>query len=153
FAGLSFTLAFSGWCAQAADREQSLAKMAETSLATTTFEKRPFWWGSEAFRHNGWILDSDLSADGKRLATASWDSFAIWELPGGKKLLHIQESESVTNVGRDRISVVRLSPDGKRLATANKTTGAVQIWDVATGKRLAMIAWDDETEKEAAKKA
>jgi WD40 repeat protein len=124
----------------------------EPSRASTTFEPRPFWWGSEAFRHNGWILDSDLSADGKRLATASWDSFAVWELPGGKKLLWVQESESVSWVGRERISVVRLSPDGKRVATANKTTGAVQIWDVATGKLVRTIGWDSESEQAAAAK-
>src|SRR5258707_15872354 len=92
---LSVALALGGW-AQAADPKPAPA---ETSRATTTFEKRPFWWGSEAFRHNGWILDSDLSADGKRLATASWDSFAVWELPTGRKLLHVQESESVSHVG------------------------------------------------------
>src|SRR5206468_3371044 len=131
-AGLSLALAavvlaFGAWWTQATDAKPGDPKADEPSRATTTFEKPPFWWGSEAFRHNGWILDSDLSADGKLLATASWDSFVVWELPSGKKRLHVQESEGVTNVGRDRISVVRLSPDGKQLATANKTTGAVRV--------------------------
>jgi len=158
FGGLSialaaFVLAFGGWWTQAADPRPDKSKADEAPRATTVFETRPFWWGSEAFRHNGWIIDSDLSADGKLLATASWDSFIVWELPTGKKLLHVQESESVSYIGRDRISVVRLSPDGKQLATANKTTGAVCVWDVATGKLRQSIAWDRETGREAMKKA
>ena len=118
-------------------------------MGNDDLREAPFWWGSEAFRHNGWIFDSDLSADGKVLATASWDSFAVWELRTGKKLLWVQESESVSGVGRERISVVRLSPDGKQLATANKSTGNVRVWDVASGKRLATIAWDKEAERTA----
>src|SRR5262249_55363728 len=157
FGGLSVAIAavvlvFGGWWTQAADPKSGEAKSSEAPQATTTFEKRPFWWGSEAFRHNGWILDSDLSADGKLLATASSNSFAVWELPTGRKLLHVQESEPVSYIGRDRISVVRLSPDGKQLATANKTTGDVCIWDVATGKLQQTIAWDRETGREAMKK-
>jgi RNA polymerase sigma factor (sigma-70 family) len=153
-AGLSVALAavaltVGGWWTQAADPKPTGPKPDDASRAATTFEKRPFWWGSEAFRHNGWILDSDLSADSRRLATASWDSFVVWEPPAGKKLLHVQETESVTSVGRDRISVVRLSPDGKQLATANRSTGAVRVWDVATGKPVTTIPWDREAERSA----
>jgi WD40 repeat protein len=139
-------LAFGGWWTRAADPKADPARTTDTAPATTKFETPPFWWGSDAFRHNGWIFDSDRSADGKLLATASWDSFIVWELPTGKKLLRVQESESVSGVGRDRISVVRLSPDGKQLATANKTLGTVRVWDVATGKHLGTIPWDQETE-------
>jgi RNA polymerase sigma factor (sigma-70 family) len=142
-------LALGGWWTQAADPRPADPKAGEPPRTATTFDKPPFWWGSEAFRHNGFILDSDLSADGKLLATASWESFVVWELPTGKKRLHVQESEGVTGLGRDRISVVRLSPDGKQLATANKTTGDVRVWDVATGKRLGTIPWDRETERAA----
>jgi RNA polymerase sigma factor (sigma-70 family) len=138
-----------GWWMQAAGPKPAPAKTDDAVRAATTFEKRPFWWGSEAFRHDGWILDSDLSADGKLLVTASWDSFIVWEAATGKKLLHIQESESVSAVGRDRISVVRLSPDGKQLATANKTHGTVRVWDVASGKLLKTIAWDEDAESAA----
>ncbi|HKB05822.1 MAG TPA: sigma-70 family RNA polymerase sigma factor, partial [Gemmataceae bacterium] len=156
-AGLSVALAavaltLGGWWTQAANPKPAGPKADEAPRATTTFEKRPFWWGSEAFRHNGWILDSDLSADGRLLATASWDSFVVWELATRKKLLHVQETESVSSVGRDRISVVRLSPDGKQLATANKSLGTVRVWDVATGKHLATIGWDRETERAALEK-
>jgi RNA polymerase sigma factor (sigma-70 family) len=155
--GLTVALAavvvgFGGWWTRAADPKADRPKADDAPRAATTFEKRPFWWGSEAFRHDGWTLDSDLSADGQRLATAASSSFVVWELPTGKKLLHVVESEAVSYIGRDRISVVRLSPDGKQLATANKTTGDVCVWDVATGKRLATIAWDRDTEQEANKK-
>ena len=141
-------LAIAGSWVHAAD-----PKPAELKQATTKFEKPPFWWGSEAFRHNGYILDSDLSTDGKLLATASWESFAVWELPAGKKLLYIQDSDSVSGVGSDRVSVVRLSPDGKQIATANKSLGTVCTWDVATGKHVTTIAWDKETERVALEKA
>lgn len=148
----AMVLAFGGWWTQTTDPKPAKSKADEPNPATTTFEKRPFWWGSEAFRHNGWIFDSDLSADGKLLATASWDSFIVWEVPTGKKLLQVQESESVSSIGRDRISVVRLSPDGKQLAAANKTTGDVRVWDVASGKLRTNIAWDRETERAALEK-
>ena len=138
-----------GWWMQAADPKPAPAKPDDPIKAATTFEKRPFWWGSDAFRHNGWILDSDLSTDGKLLATASWDSFVVWEAATGKPLMQVQESEGVSGVGRDRISAVRLSPDGKQLATANKTLGTVRVWEVATGKLLKTIAWDQEAEKAA----
>ncbi|WP_020473585.1 WD40 repeat domain-containing protein [Zavarzinella formosa] len=141
--GLALALAFSGKTAWAAD----------PSRATTTFEKRLFWWGSEAFRHDGWILDSDLSADGRFLATASSNSFVVWELPSGKRLLRVQESDGVSGIGRERISVVRLSPDGSQLATVNRTTGAVCLWGIVTGKLQTMIAWDGDTEKTALEKA
>ena len=144
---LAWTMA--GSWTDAADPKPAVPKTTDTDRATTTFEKRPFWWGSEAFRHGGWILDSDVSADGKLLATASWDSFIVWELATGKKLLHIQESDSVSSVGRDRICVVRLSPDGKQLATANKSTGGVRLWEVASGKYLLTIPWDGEAERTA----
>gem|GEM_PF-5861162 len=136
----------SSWT-QAAD--PAPAKTTDANRATTTFEKRPFWWGSEAFRHGGWILDSDMSEDAKLLSTASWDSFIVWELATGKKLLHVQESDSVSSVGRDRICVVRLSPDGKQLATANKSTGSVRVWEVATGKHVTTIPWDADAERTA----
>ena len=45
--------------------------------------------------------------------------------------------------------MVRLSPDGKQLATANKSLGTVRVWDVATGKHLGTIPWDQDTEKAA----
>src|SRR5262249_41035638 len=56
----SVVLVFGGWWTQAADPKSSETKGNEAPKATTTFAKTPFWWGSEAFRHNGWILDSDL---------------------------------------------------------------------------------------------
>ena len=76
------------------------------------------------------------SPDGTRLASAErgWNGeIKIWKLPTEPELRTLAISKEV-----EPFLNVCWSPDGHRLATAHKD-GTVQIWDVATGRRIATL--------------
>ncbi len=61
--------------------------------------------GSTRWRHGGMIIGSALAADGKRLATASVASVAVWDLPSGNVPFRFH-----------------VGPGGRQLATKRYTT-------------------------------
>src|SRR5262249_17883609 len=76
-----------------------------------------------------------FSPDGKRLATAyrlsptddDWrGDVKIWDVASGKVLIHIPGQP-------DFQAHLRFSPDGVLLAGVSYRTGAVKVWDAATG--------------------
>jgi WD40 repeat protein len=77
------------------------------------------------------IVSLSFSRDGKRLVSASYQDFRVWDVAGGKLAL--------TKPGFARLGCgpVALSPDGKTVAqgTANLLHKLV-FWDVATGKEI-----------------
>jgi RNA polymerase sigma factor (sigma-70 family) len=79
---------------------------------------------------------TDLSPDGKQVAAAieSQDGHIdIWNIASGKK---------TASFGKGYYALVRLSPDGKRLAayeTAKAWLATVEVWDVASQRRL--LSW------------
>ena len=90
-------------------------------------EKRAF--RGAAMEHQGMIRSLKWSADGRFLATASWDTTArVWDavtgLPASPPLPHVAF-----------VNDVSFHPDGKRLATACHDRTA-RIWDWASGKML-----------------
>ena len=84
-------------------------------------------------------LTPSFSADGRLMATGSaFDSVRLWELPSGRR------------VGRPLRGVrasLSLSPDGRSLATTRPEAGGVEILDVPTLRRRALLpgsedVWD-----------
>ncbi len=73
--------------------------------------------------HKMQITNVCFSADGKRLATASWDHTAkIWDAASGNELLTLRHEDIVDSVC--------FSADGERLATTSR--GLAKIWDAVT---------------------
>ncbi len=93
-------------------------------------------FGSLAWRHNGGIYQSVLSADGKTLATVSQDSLFVWDTPTGK-LRHVNRSMDLIPLFEP--GNVALAPDGSWLAYTASSKAAVRVIDVATGKDLLAI--------------
>jgi WD40 repeat protein len=88
----------------------------------------------KAPRYNGNALT--FSPDGKLLAECGQhdQTVRVWEVPGGR-LLHKLELPDLARYWHSRVA---FSPDGKVLAAYghNNQSGAVHLWDPATGKFL-----------------
>jgi WD40 repeat protein/beta-lactamase regulating signal transducer with metallopeptidase domain len=81
-----------------------------------------------------------FSPDGKLLALcASHDSNA--SLPGGIMLWDLAADAERTPFAGSKVSAlsVAFSPDGKLLASASPSANSVNVWDVASGKRVATV--------------
>jgi RNA polymerase sigma factor (sigma-70 family) len=82
----------------------------------------------------GRIMSVCFAADGKRLATYTWDqgkvmSIRLWDVATGKPGLLI-------HTGQDWPTPAALSPDGKVVAAGGYQDGAIRVWDTDTGKKL-----------------
>jgi WD40 repeat protein/tRNA A-37 threonylcarbamoyl transferase component Bud32 len=98
------------------------------------WEHRYLWTrfnSKQTFRgHTGIVSSVAYSADGKRLASASWDrTVKVWDAGTGQVLLTLQ----VPYLGT--IAAVTFSGDGKRLAGAGADK-TVKVWDAGTGQQL-----------------
>jgi dipeptidyl aminopeptidase/acylaminoacyl peptidase len=78
--------------------------------------------------HRGAIVGCAFSPDGKLVATAGADkTIRLWDLATGRESKRLE-------VG-DKVAHFAIAPDGSRIATAGPDkNGAVQMWDLATGK-------------------
>jgi WD40 repeat protein len=75
-----------------------------------------------------------FSRDGKLLACGG-KLISLWEIATGKELTHLQGAEE-----QGWYRALAFSPDGKTLASGTEgQNAAVQLWDVATGRRLNRI--------------
>jgi WD40 repeat protein len=90
--------------------------------------------GSTRWRHGAPIIGSGLSADGKRLATASLDSVAVWDLATGKLLYRFptqsREERAQRQVWYSGQDVFFFSPDGKKLAYTCADSAHTGVWDL-----------------------
>ena len=81
--------------------------------------------------HRKCIPDLDISPDGKRLVTGSFDGTAkLWSLSDGAEIASIPaHGHWVWNV--------QFSPDGKTLVTSSHENGIVRFWDVRSRQKMA----------------
>jgi WD40 repeat protein len=74
-----------------------------------------------------------FSPSGRYLAAPTRDgSVTLWELATGRQTLTFRR-RAVEENSRDWICDLAFSPDGRRLAAADTTTGFVTVWDAAGG--------------------
>jgi WD40 repeat protein len=96
----------------------------------------------EVKRPKGREVKMVFSADGQRLVTAAsendnWVStITVWDVPAGKKPLRLKTDGEA--------HVLRLSPDGKTLATSAWGSKAVQLWDARTGEQGKVLTSSEE---------
>jgi WD40 repeat protein len=83
--------------------------------------------------HTDYVRAVAFAADGKTLATGSWDqTVKTWDIDKGSVLLSFQASESIFSL--------HYAPGGKWLLACGE---ALTIWDTATGKENQFFGKDD----------
>jgi len=81
--------------------------------------------------HDGFVVTTSFSPDGKTLASGSWDNtIKLWDRQTGKELR--------TLTGHDAVYAVSFSPDGKTLASSGADS-TIKLWNVETGKEIYTI--------------
>jgi len=76
-----------------------------------------------------------LSPDGKRAASgADNGALRIWDVTTGQIVRQFQLSG-----GSGPVRSIAFSPDDKRVAAGAQNTGQIEVWDVASGQRLAAL--------------
>ena len=130
--------------------------LAGDRLVSASYDGRLIWWDAKERKlirkveaHKLWIRRIALSADGKLLASVADDMICrLWNAETGEKVRELAgHKEKTPNNYPSMLYAVAFSPDGKHLATGDKT-GHVVVWDVATGKQVktletpVMYTWD-----------
>lgn len=76
----------------------------------------------------------DLSADGSRLAVLSGEKFALWDVPGHRRIVAFDIPRK-TRPGSS-CSALRLSPDASMVQTCDADLSSALLYEVATGRRV-----------------
>ncbi|HZY88173.1 MAG TPA: PQQ-binding-like beta-propeller repeat protein, partial [Gemmataceae bacterium] len=79
-------------------------------------------------RNEGTVSRLAFSPDGKALATACRFAVRVWDVASGREMQHFEADSKVDEF-------LHFSADGKLLA-AGEEGGTVEVWELATGKRL-----------------
>ena len=77
---------------------------------------------------HGEVICMALTADGKTLATGTWDRVTLWDVASGKELHALKRHNGA-------IGCVAVSPNAKVLASGS-VDKTIKLWDVASGKEL-----------------
>ena len=102
--------------------------------------------GSSRWRHGSRIVRSALSLDGKRLATVSTSSVAVWDVASGKILFRFptltRKDRSQTFSYYSGHRILSFSPDGKKLGIAFDDT-FTGVWDLENGGKFRRFTGED----------
>ncbi len=120
-------------------RRESVPNVPAPCARTTDAEGQPLpagvlaRLGSVRWRHGARIIASALSPDGKRLATASLDSVAVWDVATGKVLFRFPaiplKERRLASANYSGPDVLVFSPDGKRLG-CTVHPGRADMWQL-----------------------
>ncbi|MBX3434713.1 MAG: protein kinase [Pirellulales bacterium] len=85
------------------------------------------------FSSHGVVASADLSPDGSRVVTGSWDRTAkIWDAATGRVVAKLEGAHE------GYVNAAAFSPDGARILTASDD-GTARQWDAATGEPLPLV--------------
>jgi WD40 repeat protein len=83
--------------------------------------------------HSWYVYTFDFSADGKYLASSSWDGdIRIWEVASGKEVVTPLRGHG------SGVSAVRFSLDAKTLVTSG-WDNTIRFWHVPTGREMLLF--------------
>jgi WD40 repeat protein len=107
-------------------------------LKLTPLPRQPEEWGTVRAGHIQW------SADGSRLAAQLAATVNVYAVSTGKRLCQIPiDSRAEWPPPQGPTSTFHLSPDGKRLTTAELERGTALVWDVDTQTPLSVSKLPD----------
>jgi WD40 repeat protein len=130
--------------------------LAGTTLISGGYDGKLAWWDTEkkalirtTDAHAKWIRQVRVSPDGKLAVSVADDMLAkVWDAESGKLVRDLKgHAEKTPHHFASMLYACAFSPDGKQIATADKT-GKVIVWETATGKQLGgfeapvMYTWD-----------
>jgi len=88
--------------------------------------------GRERIEHSNWVFNAAVSADGKRLASASEDGIGkVWDIESGAELQTLKGHFHA-------IHGIDFDLEGDRIVTASSDETA-KVWDANTGKELLLL--------------
>jgi len=125
-------------------------------IVTGAWDRHLAWWDRESGKlvrrqkaHDKWLRGVEVSPDSKLIASVADDMVCrLWNAETGKLVRELRGHKKQTPHNYPSMLFCAVfSPDGNRLATADKP-GHIVIWDVKTGKQLqtcespGMYTWD-----------
>ncbi len=91
----------------------------------------------------GWCRAIGFSNDGRLLAAAGKDALHVWEMPTGKRLLHLAAQGRLTQWHNSGFATsLDFSPGGKAIATGHGN-GTIHLWDLANALRARHTGAED----------
>ncbi len=130
--------------------------LAGQTLVSGSYDGRLIWWDVDAKKqiravdaHKKWIRRVIATPDGKTIVSVADDMVArVWNAADGKPIHELHgHQEKTPHHYPSMLYAVAVSPDGKHVATGDKT-GHIAIWELASGKQVGtceapvMYTWD-----------